>query len=178
MEKFSDELKAKAAKIKWFFTDVDGTLTDGCVYYSPGGEALKKFSLRDGAGHFLLHQSGIKTGIISGENSPIVERRANKLKVDALLMNAVPKVDTIKSFLKDNNVSFEEVAYIGDDYNDIKLFNVCGLSFAVGDANQLAKDAADYVCKANGGNGAYREAAEILLALRDINIERIITNQL
>ena len=75
-------LREKAAKIKWFFCDIDGTLTDGGVYYSPEGELLKRFSLRDGTGFFLLKQCGIKTGFITTENSPIVEQRAKKLKIN------------------------------------------------------------------------------------------------
>ena len=74
----NEALKAKAARIKWFFCDIDGTLTDGSVYYSPKGELLKKFSLRDGTGFFLLKQIGVKTGFITTENSPIVEQRAKK----------------------------------------------------------------------------------------------------
>ena len=82
MEISLNEQRERAAKIKWFFCDIDGTLTDGCVYYSPEGELLKKFSLRDGTGFFLLKQCGIKTGFITTECSPIVEQRANKLKID------------------------------------------------------------------------------------------------
>lgn len=174
----SNELKEKAAKIKWFFTDVDGTLTDGCVYYSPSGEALKKFSLRDGTGHFLLHKAGIKTGIITGEVSPIVDLRAKKLNVDVLLMNAVPKMVILQNFINDNGVRCDEVAYIGDDYNDVKLLRECGLSFAVGDAALLAKESADVICKERGGHGAYREAVEIFLKLREIQVEDIVENNL
>ena len=95
----NDELRTRAQKIKYFFTDVDGTLTDGCVYYSSEGELLKKFSLRDGSGFFLLRQAGIKTGIITGEDSPIVACRAKKLMVDKLIMKAVPNVETLGAFL-------------------------------------------------------------------------------
>ena len=178
MEISNSELKARAQRIKWVFTDVDGTLTDGCVYYSPQGEILKKFSLRDGTGFFLLRQVGIKMGIITGEDSPIVEQRANKLKVDKLIMKAVPKVETLKHFLDAEGLTFENVAYIGDGFNDVKLMRVCGLSFAVADSDELAIEASYIHLNSNGGNGAFVEAAKTLLQLKNIDIEEIIEKKL
>ena len=178
MERLNNVLAEKARNIKWLFTDVDGTLTDGTVFYSSGGEALKPFSLRDGTGFFLLRECGIHVGIITGEDSPIVARRAKKLQVDALLMKAVPKTATLQNFLTERDLSFQEVAYIGDDLNDIHLMQLCGLSFAVGDASERAKAKADIVCRAAGGAGAFREAVELLLAYRDENIDRIIEQRL
>ena len=173
-----DELKSRALNIKYFFTDVDGTLTDGSVYYSPEGELLKKFSLRDGSGFYLLQKSGIKTGIITGEESPIVARRAEKLKVDKLIMKAVPKVETLGKFLREEGLSFENVAYIGDSINDIKLMREVGLAYAVGDAEDLTKSVAHVVCCHNGGKGAFYEASCSLLELSGINIESIIDKNL
>lgn len=178
MEMYSEELRAKARKISWFFTDVDGTLTDGQVYYGANGEALKAFSLRDGSGVFLLKQAGIKFGIITGEESPIVEQRAKKLKVDKLLMNAVPKVEILTHFLESENLSLENVAFIGDGINDVKLLKAAGLGFAVNDAHSLAKENADIICTNNGGNGAFLEAVEILLNLRGESVQDIIESKL
>lgn len=169
-----DILKQKASKIQWFFTDVDGTLTDGCVYCSPNGELLKQFSLRDGTGFFLLQEAGIKTGIVTGENSPIVTQRAKKLKVDKYLYGSHKKVEVMQQFLDENGLSFENIAYIGDDLNDVKLLKACGLSFAVGDADKRAKNAADFICEHNGGHGAFREAAELLLELKDVGIDYLL----
>ena len=177
-EKSLDILKQKAQRIKWLFTDVDGTLTDGTVYVSPQGEAMKRFSLRDGTGFFLLRQGGIKVGIITGEDSPIVARRAEKLKVDALLMNAVPKVATLMSFCEKQGLSLSELAYIGDDLNDIRPMVVCGLSFAVGDADSRVQEISDYVCLHQGGKGAFREAAEQLLFLNNSDVRKIIEERL
>ena len=171
-------LKNTAKKIKWIFTDVDGTLTDGCVYYSPNGEFLKKFSLRDGTGFFLLKQAGIKIGIITGEDSPIVEQRAKKLKIDKLILNGMPKVEKMKDFLASEKLTFEDIAYIGDDLNDVKIMKKCALSFAVGDADKRAKAAADIICLKAGGDGAFREASEMLLQMLDIDIDRIIEEKL
>lgn len=173
-----DILRQKAAKIKWFFCDIDGTLTDGGVYYSPEGELLKRFSLRDGTGFFLLRQCGIKAGFITTENSPIVEQRAKKLKIDKYIFGTNRKVEAMKEFLASEGFSMENVAFIGDELNDVKLLNVCGLSFAVGDADYRAKESADVVCDHFGGHGAFREAVERLLNLRDVNIDNIIEQSL
>lgn len=174
MEISLDELRERAAKIKWFFCDIDGTLTDGCVYYSPEGELLKKFSLRDGTGFFLLKQAGIKTGFITTENSPIVEQRAKKLKIDKYIFGTHRKLEAMQEFVAQENISMENIAFIGDELNDVKLLANCGLGIAVGDADSRAKNVASFVCKKNGGHGAFREAVEKLLILKNIDINRII----
>lgn len=169
-----EQLREKAAKIKWFFCDIDGTLTDGGVYYSSKGELLKRFSLRDGTGFFLLKQCGIKTGFITTENSPIVEQRANKLKIDKYICGIQHKVEAISDFITSEGIVMDEIAYVGDELNDVNLLKVCGLSFAVGDACALAKDVADIICETYGGKGAFREAVDTLLRLKGINISSIV----
>lgn len=178
MEISLDELRRRAAKIKWFFCDIDGTLTDGGVYYSPEGELLKRFSLRDGTGFFLLKQAGIKTGFITTENSPIVEQRAKKLKIDKYIYGTHRKVEAIKEFIETEGLSMENIAFIGDELNDIKLLKNCGLGFAVADADHRARENADVILTHNGGNGAFREAVESLLNLKRIDIDRIINSEL
>lgn len=172
------ELQERAAKIKWFFCDIDGTLTDGCVYYSHEGELLKKFSLRDGTGFFLLRQAGIKTGFITTENSPIVEQRAKKLKIDKYIFETHRKLEAMQQFVSQEGLILDNIAFIGDELNDVKLLNACGLGIAVGDAASQAKEAACIVCKHAGGNGAFREAVEALLSLKHINIDTIIDKSL
>ncbi len=171
-------LEERAKRIKWFFCDIDGTLTDGGVYYSPEGEQLKQFSLRDGTGFFLLRQCNIKAGFITTENSPIVEQRAKKLKIDKYIFGTHHKVDAMKAFIKEEGISIENVAFIGDELNDVKLLKECGLSFAVGDACSYVKEAVDIVCESFGGKGAFREAVERLLSLRGIDINDIIERSL
>ncbi len=178
MEISLDELRGRAAKIKWFFCDIDGTLTDGGVYYSPEGELLKRFSLRDGTGFFLLKQVGIKTGFITTENSPIVEQRAKKLKIDKYIFGTQKKLEVMQEFVKEEGISLENIAFIGDELNDIKLLKACGLGIAVGDADKRAKEVACLVCKKDGGYGAFREAVEGLLELQDVNIKDIIDESL
>lgn len=178
MEKLDNALKHKAKNIKWFFSDIDGTLTDGLVYYDKNGESLKSFSMRDGTGFFLLRTCGIKTGIITGENSAIVLRRSEKLKVDKCFLNISNKLQTITEFISERNLTFDDIAYIGDDINDYKLMKQCGFSIAVGDADNRIKSIADYICHNTGGRGAFREAVEYLMSLRDINMESIIDENL
>ena len=158
--------------------DVDGTLTDGRVYYSADGEQMKAFSLRDGTGFFLLRQIGVKTGIITTECSPIVGQRAKKLKVDAYIYGTEKKKDVMQQFLDENQLSWDEIAYIGDEINDYKLIESCGLSFAVVDAAEIVKEKADIVCKNAGGKHAFRKAVDTLLNLRGIDINEIITKTL
>lgn len=177
MEKL-EKLEVKAKKIKWFFTDVDGTLTDGRVYYSADGEQLKAFSLRDGAGFFLLRQIGIKTGIITTECSPIVEQRAKKLKVDAYIYGTEKKRDVLKRFLDDHQLKWNEIAYIGDEINDYKLIESCGLTFAVADAADIVKQKADIVCLKEGGQHAFREAVGIFVRLLGLDEKAIIVTKL
>lgn len=173
-----EQLREKAAKIKWFFCDIDGTLTDGGVYYSPDGELLKRFSLRDGTGFFLLRQCGIKTGFITTENSRIVEQRAQKLRIDKYIYGTHRKVEALQEFLTSEGLTMENIAFIGDELNDVKLLGSSGLSFAVEDADKRAKDAADIVCLHKGGYGAFREASEKLLELQGFNIDDIVFNHL
>ena len=172
------ELCERAARIKWFFCDIDGTLTDGNVYYSPDGELLKKFSLRDGTGFFLLRQCGVKTGFITTEESPIVAQRAKKLNIDKYIYGTHKKLAAMQEFVAKEGISLEEIAFIGDDLNDVKLLSECGLSFAVGDSSQFAKDAAHIICTRNGGYGAFREAVERFLGMRDVDINSIVQKSL
>lgn len=178
MEISHNDLRRRASRIKWFFCDIDGTLTDGCVYYSPEGELLKKFSLRDGTGFFLLKQAGIKTGFITTECSPIVEQRAKKLRIDKYIYGIQHKVEAINTFIGEEGLKMNEIAFIGDELNDVKLLKNCGMSFAVGDADHRVKEVADIVCEHSGGYGAFREAVEILLELKSISIDGIVNNSL
>ena len=178
METSLEDLRRRAAKIKWFFCDIDGTLTDGSVYYSPEGELLKKFSLRDGTGFFLLRQCGIKTGFITTECSPIVEQRAKKLKIDKYIFGTHQKLEAMQAFVNEEGISLENIAFIGDELNDVKLLSACGFGIAVNDADKRAKGAACYVCRHIGGNGAFREAVEKLLFLKGIDIEEVIKKSL
>lgn len=149
--------------IKIFFADVDGTLTDGCTYYTAKGEELKKFNHKDGRGNFLLRKHKIKFGIITGENTEIVSRRAEKLNADYCFLGVENKLDLIESFCSEHGLSLEEIAFIGDDTNDMDLIKNVGLSFAVNDSMPSIKESAHYVCSRKGGDGAFREAVDFII---------------
>jgi len=151
-------------KIRMFLADCDGTLTDGGMYYSSSGEEMKKFNTRDGAGLRMLKENGIITGIITGEESDIVRQRAAKIDVDVLLMDVVDKIEAIHGLCKKYNVNMENVAYIGDDLNDLAAIRAVGFGICVKDAVNDVRNAADYVTNSLGGNGAVREAANLILS--------------
>lgn len=150
--------------IKLFLTDVDGVLTDAGMYYSENGDELKKFNTRDGKAFELLRNAGIKTGIITSENTKIVEARAKKLKVDYLFQGALDKLPIIKEICDDENISISDVAYIGDDLNDELALRNVGLAFCPQDARIKIKNVQNIkILKTNGGDGAVREAVDFLL---------------
>ena len=136
--------KKKLKKIKLVITDVDGVLTDGGMYYSKDGEYLKKFNTRDAMGMELLLKKGIKTVMLTRENSSIVKTRAKKIKVSKLYSGILDKNKQLKKILKEYGLSPEQIAYIGDDVNDISVLKKVGLSAAPYDAVSQVKKVADY----------------------------------
>lgn len=149
--------------IKFFFADVDGTLTDGNTYYSENGEEMKRFNHKDGRGNFLLRQHRIGFGIITGENTKIVKKRAEKLNADFCFLGIDDKLSFLKAFCVKNRISMNEVAYIGDDTNDLEIIKHVGLSFAVKDSMPVILKTAHYVCERKGGDGAFREAVDFVI---------------
>lgn len=147
-------------QIKLFLSDVDGTLTDGGMYYSENGDELKKFNTRDGMGFQLLKEAGIKTGIITSENTQIVENRAKKLKIDFLIQGKKHggKLAAAKDICQQLGISLKEVAYIGDDINCKELLESVGLSACPADACETIKAINGImIMKKNGGCGCVRE---------------------
>lgn len=166
----TDELGVRAAAIRYFFTDVDGTLTDGTSLYTADGEYAKCFSLRDGGGFYMLRRVGIETGILTGETTPIVRTRAEKLQLTHCYMGIADKMSFMRRFVERQGCSLREVAYIGDDLNDYALLKVVGLSFCPCDAHPLVRNVVDFVSSHSGGKGAFRECAERLAQCRCGNI--------
>lgn len=153
-------------KIKLFLADVDGTLTDAGMYYSENGDELKKFNTRDGLGFRLLKEAGIKTGIITSENTKIVENRAKKLNIDYLHQGQIDggKLSVVKAICKKEDVSLDEVAYIGDDVNCIDLLSAVGFAACPADAHAQVKAIPGIVqTQLNGGDGCVREWIDIIL---------------
>lgn len=164
-------LKAKVDRIKFVLTDVDGVLTDTGIYYSPDGEMIKRFSIRDGMGvERLRKHANIETGIITGENSGTVKARAQKLKITQVYLGVTDKKLLLDEILKKNQLLPENIAFIGDDVNDLEIMNFVGLTACPVDAMVFIKDISDYICDTKGGNGAFREFAELILALKEYNL--------
>ena len=153
--------------IKLFATDVDGVLTDAGMYYDNKGNELKKFNTHDGMSFKLLREKGIKSAIITSEETNIVENRSKKLNVDYLYqsVSGKNKLDVIKEICMKENIHLSEVAYIGDDINDLEALSVVGLAACPSNATQSIKNIENIIhLKKSGGNGAVREFVEIILA--------------
>ena len=150
--------------IKLFATDVDGTMTDACMYYAENGIELKKFNFRDGMGFQLLREAGVKTAIITSENTQIVKKRADKLKVDYLSMGTWKKLDFVNNICRELGITLNEVAYIGDDINDIELLTAVKYKACPNDAVDKVKNIQGIqILQNKGGEGAVREFIEKLL---------------
>ena len=159
----TSEVQQRAARIKLLLMDCDGVLTDGRIWVFENGEEQKGFHTRDGLGIDLLHRAGLQSGIISGRNSSAVESRARSLGMSFIRQGCEDKRNAFAETLAEAKVSNAEVAYIGDDLNDIPLMMQSGFGIAVADAAFETREHAQYVTKANGGFGAVREAIEVIL---------------
>lgn len=163
-------LKEKASRIQLILTDCDGVLTDAGVYYGEQGEALKKFNLRDGMAVERLRKfAGTETGIISGENSASLHQRAEKLRITELHGGIKDKAALLSSIMQRYHIQAENVAYIGDDHNDLGIMQLVGLTACPADALPAVKEQVDYICKTKGGDGCFREFAEIIIEARTKN---------
>ncbi|NTU52794.1 MAG: HAD-IIIA family hydrolase [Chlorobiaceae bacterium] len=163
------ELKSRASRIRLVLSDNDGVFTDNGVYYSERGEEFKRFSIRDGMGVERLRAHGLETGIITGEVSPSLVKRAQKLHIESLYLGAGDKLSRLQDVMRDTGVDVPEIAYIGDDVNDLGIMNAIapsGLVACPGDAMHFVERSVHYRCSAFGGHGAFREFAEWLIALR------------
>ena len=146
------------AEIKLIGTDVDGTLTDAGMYYSAEGDVMKKFNTHDGMGLKLCQQAGIKTAILTSENTPIVAKRAEKLKIDYLFQGMKSKLEVITELCKELEISLDNVAYIGDDINDLEILSNVGLRACPADAMKKIKEIPEIkIMTLKGGEGAVRE---------------------
>jgi 3-deoxy-D-manno-octulosonate 8-phosphate phosphatase (KDO 8-P phosphatase) len=164
------ELDARARRLRLVLTDSDGVLTDGGVYYSPEGEALRRFSVRDGMGVERLRLAGIETAIITREQSPAVARRAAKLRLPYVFLGVQDKAAHLPDVLREAGLELGALAYIGDDVNDLGIMAAIGaegLTGAPDDAMPEVLAVAHHRCAARGGHGAFRDFAEWLLTLRN-----------
>lgn len=156
-------LKLKCKKIKLVITDVDGVLTDGGRYYSDNKEIFKRFHVRDGMGVNLLLRNGIKTIIITKEISKIVKFWAKEMNIFKIYSGIKIKENELEKICKFYKILSSEIAFIGDDVNDIELLKLVGFSATPNDGILEVQAIVDYICKKNGGSGVFREIADILL---------------
>ena len=153
-----------AVKIGLFVTDVDGTLTDGGMYYTADGEHMKLFNTRDGMGLSMLREAGMEVAIMTSEESEIVTRRAEKLHIGRVYMGVSDKLVQMRALCRELDMPLSRAAYIGDDVNDLGVMQQVGLAFAPADADWRVREAAHVLLATRGGHGAVREAAEWVLA--------------
>ena len=156
-------MERRAARIKLVLMDCDGVLTDGRITLTTEGDEEKSFHTRDGHGIVLLHRAGLRSGIISGRRSTLVERRAQELGMTFVRQGTWNKIADFEEVLKEAGVSDDEVVFIGDDVTDIPLMQRCGLAVAVADAVPETAAAAHYITQLPGGFGAVREVCELIL---------------
>ena len=147
-------------------SDVDGVLTDGGMYYSEKGEILKKFNAKDGMGVEILLRSKVKTILLTRENSSIVKKRGAKIKAAATYIGTFNKELQLHKICKKFQVSPTEIAYIGDDLNDSEIMKLVGFAATPLDGIKDLQKIVDYVCRNNGGNGAFREIADLIVLSR------------
>ena len=152
-------------KPKLILTDIDGVWTDGGMYYDQTGNEWKKFHTYDSAGVLFAHQNEIPVGIITGEDTEIVARRASKLKIDYLFQGVKNKLEVAENLCKQLNISLDEVAYIGDDLGDIELLKNVGISATPNSAPEYVKKYSQMVMTKNGGEGVFREFVEKILGI-------------
>jgi len=159
-------LKNKLKKIKIVISDVDGVLTDGGMYYSKNGDIMKKFHATDGMGVNILLRNGIPTVIITKEKNVIIKKWCEKMNVKKLYSGVLKKEEMMNKICEQFSVSNKEIAYIGDDVNDIKLMKMVGFSATPKDSVKIVQNNADYICKKNGGMGAFREMSDLILTTK------------
>lgn len=159
-------ISKKCEKIKIVLTDVDGVLTDGGMYYSGEGDAMKKFHTRDGMGIALLRKNSIPTVIVTKEKTKIVRQWVGKMNIKKLYDGITEKELVLDKICKTFKIKTYEIAFIGDDVNDLELMKKVGFSATPKDAITQSKQLADYICKSKGGEGVFREVADLILSAK------------
>ncbi|MFN0102843.1 MAG: KdsC family phosphatase [Bryobacteraceae bacterium] len=165
-------LNERAARVKLLLMDVDGVMTDGTLWNVPDGQGgfaeTKGFDSQDGIALQWLNWNGIKTGVISGRVSPATEIRAKQCKMSYIYQGHIEKIPILEEIMADANIAAGEIGYIGDDLTDVVVMRRVGFAIAVNNARPEVKSAAHLVTAAKGGQGAVREAVEMILAAQGL----------
>ena len=159
----SKELRARAARVKLLVLDVDGVLTDGRIIMDHEGRESKAFDVRDGHGIKLLREAGIEAAVLTGRNSPVVQKRADDLGIPWVRQGVNDKVKAYQEIAREAGIDDEETCFVGDDLVDIPLLKRVGMPIVVADGAPEAKRFARYVTQSPGGRGAVREVCDLLL---------------
>ena len=157
------------SQIRLFATDVDGVLTDAGMYYSESGDEWKKFNTRDGMGIKLLQRAGIITAIVTQERTKLVARRAEKLTIPEVHQGVTDKLSCVREMAARYGLTLSQVAYIGDDINDLETLKAVGFSATPADGMPQVAAVVDYLCQKKGGEGAVREIIEMILDAQERN---------
>jgi len=163
--KIPSKLRNKLRKIKILLSDVDGVLTDGGMYYTGEGLSFKKFNVKDGMGSVKLREIGIQVGIITTDVSPIAKVRSERLSLDYIIIGTWEKKKAAEEICSKQGLKMENVAFIGDDINDLEILDAVGFSAAPKDAVNRVLKKVDYICNKKGGEGCFREIADMLLSI-------------
>ena len=166
LEEYMNKKIESIKKIKLLISDVDGVLTDGGMYYSAKGDIQKKFHTRDGMGIAILQRNGIPTVIITKEKNEIVKKWTSKMKVDKLFQGIKKKEALLTKLCTHYNLNEENIAYIGDDVNDLEIMKKIGFSITPKDGNIEVKKIANHISKINGGEGVLREVCDLLISIK------------
>jgi len=162
----TEALAERCRALKLLLTDVDGVMTDGTLLLLPDGSEAKSFHIRDGLAIVLAHHAGLRTGLVSGRSSPIVARRAQELGMAVVRQGVRDKGAALLEILAEQGLTQREVAYVGDDLNDLPILNAVALSAAPADAPFEVRAAAFMVLETAGGRGCLREFVEAILRAR------------
>jgi 3-deoxy-D-manno-octulosonate 8-phosphate phosphatase (KDO 8-P phosphatase) len=168
VKRLNAEIRARVEQVKLLVLDVDGVMTNGQLIYHDDGTESKAFDVRDGHGIKMLKQAGIETAIISGRNSPLVDKRAADLGIEDVVQGVRDKVPVLQEFLAKRHLGLEDVAFVGDDVVDLPLMTRVGFAVAVADASEHLFEGAHYVTLSPGGKGAVREVVELILGVQGL----------
>jgi len=159
----SQDARARASRVRLLAMDVDGTLTDGSLLIGADAEVAKAFSVRDGFGLTLLARAGIELALVTGRQSPIVERRAGELGIRRVHQAVKDKLATLQQICRQTGIDLDQAAFVGDDWPDLPPMTACGLAAAPADAVEEVRRAAHWISAERAGHGAVRELAMFIL---------------
>lgn len=171
----TEHLQQRLSQVRAIALDVDGVLTDGGCWWGPNGEEWKRFCFADIMGVSLARRAGLKLGLISGEDSQLVERYAAKMKILFVFKGCRDKAAALRDFATSTGISLTSICYMGDDVNDVAAMVIAGISAAPANAAAVARSNASFITRNYGGNGAVREVIDEILVAQGLDIREVFT---